>query len=258
MRSQNDLRSIFRIWLRYFAVFRKDLLYGIVTTFTEPILYLLAFGYGLGSMLKTVQFNGVEVTYRQFVYAGIVAQAVLFQSFFDAAYGSFIRMYYQKIFKAMATTPITLSEVLWGEILWDASRATFGSSAVLLVGVASGNFSATGALSALPVCFLGALVFSGMGLLTAALATSIESINYPQYLLVFPMFLFCGVYFPLEQLPEWTRLLVWLLPLTPLSQAIRGLTLDLAFPWWSIPLLAVWAGILITVARRAMTRRLIH
>ncbi len=246
------------VWMRYFDVFRKNILYAVVVTFTEPILYLIAFGYGLGQMIgKVTLAGGYVVTYRQFIYAGIVAQAVLFQGFFDAAYGSFIRMYYQKIFKLMASTPITMSEVLWGELLWDASKATFSASVVLLIGTLSKDFSPAGALCAVPVCFVGALLFSGFGLLTSSLAQTIEQINYPQYLIIFPMFLFCGVYFPLEQLPKVAVVIAWVLPLTSLVSLVRSLTLQLPIDVKAVPILAAWLVFFIWISRRTMTRRLI-
>lgn len=115
------------VWLRYFAVFRKSLKYAIVTTFFEPLLYLFAFGFGLGPMIGTVDVLGVQMTYRQFIFAGIVAQTVMFQAFFEAAFGAFIRMYYQRVFQAIAVTQITLSEVLWAELLWDACGRVLSS-----------------------------------------------------------------------------------------------------------------------------------
>ncbi len=257
MRIPDTLWGIQCVWTRYFDVFRKNILYAIVITFTEPILYLLAFGYGLGSLIGTVNVPGHVVTYRQFIYAGIVAQATLFQGFFDAAYGSFIRMYYQKIFKAMASTPITLSEVLWGELLWDASKATFSSSIVLLIGTLSGDFNAWGALACIPICFVGALLFSGFGLWTSALAKTIDQINYPQYLIIFPMFLFCGVYFPLQQLPKAAIAVAWFFPLTSLVSVIRSLTLNLPFAPQAFPILVAWLLFFVLGSRRAMSRRLI-
>jgi len=245
------------VWLRYFDVFRKNILYAMVITFTEPILYLLAFGYGLGAMIGNVTVSGHVVTYRQFIYAGIVAQAVLFQAFFDAAYGSFIRMYYQKIFRAMATTPITLSEVLWGELLWDASKATFSSTVVLLLGTLSGDFSPTGALCCIPLCFLGSVLFAGFGLWTSALAETIDQINYPQYLIIFPMFLFCGVYFPLQQLPKAILVIAWCLPLTSLVSLVRTLTLGFPYEAQTVPILFSWLLLFVFGARRSMIRRLI-
>src|SRR6266446_1280271 len=212
------------VWLRSFAVFHTSLKYAIVTTFFEPLLYLFAFGFGLGPMIGTVNVLGVRMTYRQFIFAGIVAQTLMFQGFFEAAYGSFIRMYYQRIFQAIAVTPITLSEVLWAEIMWDASKATFSATVVIMIGVVMGDFSRWGALAAIPLCFVGAALFSALGLLVAAKSKTIEEISYPQYLLVFPMFLFCGVFFPLTTLPVYLQWLAWLLPLTSIVSLVRTLT----------------------------------
>lgn len=245
------------VWLRYFDVYRKSLFYSVVTTFVEPVLYLIAFGFGLGGLIQTVQAGQTTISYRQFIFAGIVGQTILFQAFFEAAYGSFIRMYYQRVFQAIATTPITLSEVLWAELLWDASKATFASSAVLLIGTAMGDFTPLGALIALPICFVSAFIFAGLGLLVAARSRTIEDISYPQYLLIFPMFLFCGIFFPLESLPAALQWVAWTLPLTSAISLVRTLTLGLPFQPQALPLLAVWLVLLVPWARRTMNRRLI-
>ncbi len=253
----SSLVAIGRVWLRYAAVFRKNIIYGMVTTFMEPILYLVSFGFGLGGMIGRIEDGGVSISYRAFVLAGILGQTLLFQGFFEASYGSFIRMYYQKIFQAISVTPVTLSEVLWGELIWDASRATLAGAAVLLVGVLIGDFNLVGSLLLLPACFLFGLIFSSLGVWVAGKSRTIESISYPQYLLVFPMFLFCGVFFPLGNLPLPIRRVAELFPLTPVLSIIRALTLGMPFEPRGLVVLAVWAAVLIPLARRAMTRRLV-
>jgi lipooligosaccharide transport system permease protein len=245
------------VWLRYFDVYRKSLAYSVVTTFVEPLLYLIAFGFGLGGLIETIQSGESTISYRQFIFAGIVGQTILFQAFFEAAYGSFIRMYYQRVFQAIATTPITLSEVLWAELFWDASKATFASSAVLLIGTLMGDFSPLGALIALPLCFVCSFIFAGLGLLVAARSRTIEDISYPQYLLIFPMFLFCGIFFPLENLPAVFQWIAWALPLTSVVSLVRSLTLGFPYELQALPLLAIWLVILVPYSRRAMSSRLI-
>jgi lipooligosaccharide transport system permease protein len=245
------------VWLRYFAVFRKSLKYAIVTTFFEPLLYLFAFGFGLGPMVGTVNVLGVEMTYRKFIFAGIVAQTLMFQGFFEAAYGAFIRMYYQRVFTAISVTQITLSEVLWAELIWDASKAAFAASAVLLIGVVMGDFNPAGALLALPICFLAGLLFAGLGILVAAKSKTIEEISYPQYLLIFPMFLFCGVFFPLSNLPAYLQWIAWMLPLTAVVSLIRTLTLGTPLEPGVFVVIPAWFLILTPLSRRAMSRRLI-
>jgi len=245
------------VWLRYFDVYRKSIVFSVVTTFVEPMLYLAAFGFGLGGMIRTVHTNGAEVSYRQFIFAGIVGQTILFQAFFEAAYGSFIRMYYQRVFQAIATTPITLSEVLWAELIWDASKAAFAALAVLVIGAALGDFSVIGALTAIPLCFGCAIIFAALGLLVAARSRTIEDISYPQYLLIFPMFLFCSVFFPLDSLPKALQWAAWALPLTSVVSLVRTLTLGFPLRLQLLPILAVWLAVLVPWSRRAMSRRLI-
>jgi lipooligosaccharide transport system permease protein len=245
------------VWLRYFDVFRKSIFYYLVTTFTEPLLYMLSFGLGLGSIIGKVHVLGTEISYRRFIFSGVIGQTILFQGFFEAAYGGYIRMYYQKIFQSMAMTPITLSEVLWGELIWDATRGTMAVEAVVLIGVALGEFRPASLLIIIPLAFLSAMLFAGLGLAVAARARMIEHISYPQYLLVFPMFLFCGVFYPLETLPHALQWVAWALPLTAVNSLVRTVTIGLPFQWWAIPQLLVWFCVLVGFSRRAMTRRLV-
>jgi len=250
-------RAIYTVWLRYFAVFRKNIWYGLVTTFVEPFLYLASFGFGLGALIGNIEAQGGAASYRAFVLAGIAGQSVLFVAFFEAAYGSFIRMYYQKIFQAISVTPVTLSEVLWGELLWCASRATLSASVVFLIGLAIGDFSPLGAVTMMFLSFIGGLVFAAIGLYVAASSRTIESISYPQYLFIFPMFLFCGVYFPLSNLPEWIQWLAHALPLTALLSLIRWATLGFDFEVWAPLILLIWLLVFTPVARKKMIKRLV-
>jgi lipooligosaccharide transport system permease protein len=244
-------------WLRYFDVFRKSLRFYLVTTFTEPVLYLLSFGVGVGALVGSVNVAGTQLSYRSFVFAGIIGQTVMFQGFYEASFGGFVRMYYQKIFSAMAVTPITLSEVLWGELLWDATKATVAAEVVALIGAFTGDFSPMAPLVVLPVAFLSALLFSAMGLAAAALASSIDAISYPQYLLIFPMFLFCGVFYPIERLPAALQWLAWALPLTSVISLVRTLALGMVFQPWAVPILLAWLAVLVVFSRRTMFRRLV-
>ncbi|MBF0410280.1 MAG: ABC transporter permease [Candidatus Riflebacteria bacterium] len=253
----NSLWAIKCVWKRYFAFYRKNLLFAVVTTFVEPMLFLLSFGFGVGGMIGHIEVEGLKLTYRQFVFAGIVAQTVLFQGFFEAAYGGFVRMYYQKVFHSIAMTPITLSEILWAELLWDASKAGFAASVVLLIGVLTGDFALRGALLTVPCVFLFSLTYAGLGLLTAAKASSIDSISYPQFLFIFPMFLLCGIFFPLSQMPLMVQYFASLLPLTATVAIIRGFTLNLPVPAISAVVFLFWFLTCIFLSRKYMIKRLV-
>jgi lipooligosaccharide transport system permease protein len=253
----DSLWGVRAVWLRYFDVFRKSIFYYLMTTFIEPFLYILSFGFGLGTLVGTVHIGAIELTYRKFIFSGIVGQTVLFQGFFEAAYGGFIRMYYQKIFQSMGMTPITLSEVLWGELIWDATKATVSSMAVVVIGVLMGQFPWSAIFTVAPLCFIGGLLFAAMGLMVAGISKNIEQISYPQYLLIFPMFLFCGVFYPIGTLPQAARAIAWALPLTSLISLVRTLTLDFPFEPLSVVVLGIWTVALVILARRTMIKRLI-
>ncbi|MFZ2956629.1 MAG: ABC transporter permease [Candidatus Ozemobacteraceae bacterium] len=253
----SPLSAIALVWRRYFTVYQKNIVFAITTTFVEPILYLVSFGFGVGGMIGEIEVAGLRLTYRQFVFAGIAAQQLLFQGFFEAAYGSFVRMYYQRIFQAMAVTPITLSEILWGELLWDTTKAATATGSVFLIGVLSGDFRVSGVFFLVPVVFAGGMLFASLGLLTAAKARSIEDISYPQFLFVFPMFLFCGIFFPLETVGPMMRAFAWLLPLTPVVDLMRWVTLGMPFHVASPFIIAGWLIVLVPLSRRAMSRRLV-
>jgi lipooligosaccharide transport system permease protein len=216
-----SLWSIWCVWLRYLAVFRKNFVYYLTTAFLEPVLYLTSFAFGLGVLVKEVTTNGNALSYQSFVFSGIIAQTVLFQGFFEGAYGGFFRMNYQRIFQAVASTPVTLSEVIWAELLWDASKATMAAFVVTALGVATGNFLPWSLLFMVPISFMSALLFAGLGLCSAAYSTNIDQLSYPQFLFVFPMFLFCGVFYPIDVLPGPLPTIVWILPLTSVISLIR-------------------------------------
>lgn len=258
MRLPDWIWGVWCVWRRYFAVFVKSLPYYLVTTFLEPLLYLVSFGLGVGSLVGNVHTQGVELSYRSFIFSGIIAQTVLFQGFYEGAFGAFVRMYYQRIFQAIAITPITLTEVLWGELLWDASKATVAAEVVALIGVLTGDFPPAALLTLLPLAFLSSLLFSAMGLAAAAYSRSIDALSYPQYLLVFPMFLFCGVFYPIDALPGVLQGIAWFFPLTSVNSLVRTLTLGLPFQIESIAILSVWLVVLVAVAQRSMFRRLVR
>ena len=257
MRMPDSLWGIGCVWLRYFLVFYKGLRFYLVTTFIEPILYMLSFGLGVGSLIGDFSAGGMHLSYRSFVFSGIFAQTMLFQAFYEGAYGGFIRMYYQRIFHAISVTPVTLSEVLWGELLWDASKAALAAEVVALIGVISGDFPPHALFTLLPLAFLGSLLFSGLGLAAAGFARNIDQLSYPQYLLVFPMFLFCGVFYPLESLPAPLQVFAWIFPLTSVVSLARTLTLGFPFQIQSVPILLFWLVFLLHLSRRSMFQRLV-
>jgi len=214
---------VWRVWQRDFDVFTKTIFVNFLPALLEPILYLAAFGVGLGSLI-TGTIEGTS--YIQFIGPGLISIAVMYGAFFECTYASFVRMYFQKTFDAIIATPINLDEVIAGELLWGATRATINGTIVLAIVAAFGLISSPIALLIPVLAFLGGLLFASIGMCFTALASNIDFFNFPSFLYITPMFLLSGTFFPLAILPEAIQTLAFtILPLTHLVGLTRALAL---------------------------------
>ena len=156
----------------------------------------------------------------------MVSIAVMYGSFFECTYASFVRMYFQKTFDAIIATPISVEEVIAGEILWGATRATINSTIVLAVVAAFGLVSSPLVFVVPIVAFFAGLMFASLGMCFTALAQNIDFFNYPIYLLITPMFLISGTFIPLSILPSSVQIAAMAaMPLTHVANLTRGLIL---------------------------------
>ncbi len=214
---------VWRVWRRNFDVFTKTILVNFLPALLEPILYLAAFGVGLGALITgTIEGS----SYIQFIGPGLISIAVMYGSFFECTYASFVRMYFQKTFDAIIATPINLDEVIAGELLWGATRATINGTIVLTIVAAFGLVRSPFALLVPPLAFLGGLLFASIGMCFTALAPNIDFFNFPSFLFITPMFLLSGTFFPLTVLPTALQTVALaVLPLTHLVDLTRGLVL---------------------------------
>jgi lipooligosaccharide transport system permease protein len=188
----------------------------------EPILYLVALGLGLGTFVTSIE----GFSYIQFIAPALIAIAIMYGSFFECTYASFVRMYFQKTFDAIIATPVSVEEVIAGELVWGATRATINSTIVLAVVAAFGLVSSPLFLLVPLLAFFGGLMFAAIGMCFTALAQNIDFFNYPSFLLITPMFLLSGTFFPLSSLPGPVQTAaVAVLPLTHVANLTRGLVL---------------------------------
>jgi lipooligosaccharide transport system permease protein len=250
---------VLHVWRRDADVYRKTWKLSFLPPFLEPLLYLVAFGVGLAGFVGTVPYRGAAIPYIRFITPAIVAVSVMNNAFFETTYGSFVRMYYQKTFDAMLATPLSLEEVITGEILWGATKALISAAIMLVVIAPFGLLSWPSSLLLLPAAFLGGLAFAAAGMFFTGLSPHIETFNLPVFLFITPMFLLSGTFFPLDGFPLWARILAGLLPLTHLSNLCRGLglgTIDSRL-LLNAAYLAVFFAILYPLALARMRRRLI-
>ena len=211
---------VWTVWRRNFDVFMKTWHVNFLPSLIEPILYLLAFGFGLGTFVTEIE----GISYIQWIAPGLVAITVMYGSFFECTYGSFVRMYFQRTFDAIIATPINVEEVIAGELLWGATRAMFNSAIVLAVIAAFGLISTPWFLAMLPLAFFGGLLFASLGMCFTALAPNIDFFNYPTFLLITPMFLISNTFIPLASFPSQLQTIALaVLPLTHVADLSRVL-----------------------------------
>jgi lipooligosaccharide transport system permease protein len=220
-------RRAARVWHRNLVVFIRTWKVNFFPPFVEAFLYLFAIGLGIGTYIGVID----GIPYVNYIAPAILAIAVMNSAFFECTYGSYVRMYYQKSFDAMIATPLSIEDVIAGEILWGATRSVMYVAIMLPVLAAFGVISLPYSLLAIPLAFLGGLLFAGLGMCFTAITPGIDTLNYPAFLFITPMTLFSGTFFPLTLLPpllQYIALLV--LPLTHIVAIMRMFTLP-SFSW---------------------------
>lgn len=213
------------VWRRNFLVWRKLAVPSVLGNLADPIIYLFGLGYGLGSLLPRHLEPLGGVPYITFLAAGTICASTMNAASFETLYAAFSRMHVQKTWDAILNTPLALEDVLLGELLWSASKASLSGLAILAVAAGLGLVASPLALLIIPVIFVTGLAFSGLGLIVTALAPSYDFFMYYFTLLVTPMLLLCGVFFPIEQLPPAMRTVAALLPLSHAVELARPLML---------------------------------
>ena len=192
------------------------------TTFSsvlEPVVYLLAFGLGLGATVVD-RVDGLE--YVEFVGTGMVATAVIFSSVFPAMFGTFVKERFQRTYDAILAAPVDVEELVTAEMLWISLRAGVYGCFPLFVSMIFGLDPAPGMLLVPIFCFITALGFSGFGVAVAASVAKIDQFNYVTTLFVTPLFLVAGTFFPIDELPLGIRIASQLNPLHHLVELVRG------------------------------------
>lgn len=235
----------------YFLAWKSDFLPPLL----EPVFFLVALGYGLGQFIPSVE----GVSYSQFLAPALIALTAMNAAFFECSYGSFVRMYWQKTYDAIISTPVGLDDVILGELLWGAVKAVINGGIVLLVITAFGLVQSALALLVLPVVFLLAFSMGAIGILTTSVAPNFDAFNYPLYLYVTPMYFLSGTYFPLTDLPAALQFAANTLPLTHATRLSRALVLGNVDPslWASFVWLAAVGFVLALFSINAMRQRLI-
>jgi lipooligosaccharide transport system permease protein len=209
LRSPEFSLRFFPVWRRNLLVWRKLAFASVLGNIADPLLYMLALGYGLGSFIGDV--GGMP--YIAFIGTGMVCQSAMFTASFEGMYSAFSRMHVQRTWEGIINAPIGLDDVVLAEWIWAASKAALSTATILAVIMVLGFGHTWLALWILPLGFLVGLAFGAFGLVMNALAPGYDFFTYFFTLVLTPMLLLSGVYFPVDQMPGWLAATANLLPL---------------------------------------------
>ncbi len=215
-------RRFIPVWQRNLLVWRRYLLERILSNIVEPAITLVAFGYGLGTLLP--QIDGVA--YLPYLAAGTLCVSVMYSAKFESLWGAYSRMEVQHTWGAIMNAPVAIDDILLGELAWAATKSLLTGTAMLLIVWALGLARTPWALFVLPLSFIAGLSFSAMALIVNALAKGWDTLSTYFTVVVTPMIFLGGVFFPLSRLPPWLQEISGFLPLTALVQLVRPLMLE--------------------------------
>ena len=232
-----QIKRAFRVWQRHLKVYTKLYKSSLALNFVEPVLYLAALGLGLGAYVKEI--NGVS--YINFIAPGIIASSSMFAATYECSYGTYVRMTYQKTFDAILATPVNMDDLVAGELIWGATKSMLYGTIIIVVISALGFVKSPAIILTIPILFLSGLVFAEISLMFVAIVPGIDSFNYFYTLFMTPMFLFSGIFFPINTMPPLVAKIAFFTPLYHLVNICRSVASG-------TPSAALWDAVWLSVA----------
>jgi lipooligosaccharide transport system permease protein len=213
------ISRIYSVWYRHFRVYTKNLFSNGFPPFLEPLIFLAGMGLGLNNYISSMD----GIPYIQFLSLGLLVTTAMFTAAFECSFGTFIRLEFDKVYDGMLASPISVNDLLLGEIFWAGTKGFFFTSAVLCVMLAFGILSPGVILLAPLVGFVTGVMFAALSLYITSLVSDINQFNFYFTGVLSPMFFFSGVVFPLDKLPLFLRPVAEIFPLTHSVRLVRYL-----------------------------------
>ncbi len=212
------IKRVLRVWQRHWTVYTKLYKTSFALNFAEPALYLVAMGFGLGTFVQDIH----GVPYIQFIAPGIIASSSMFAAVYECTYGTYIRMTFQKTFDAILATPVNLEDLIAGELVWGATKSVIFGITITIVVALFGLVHSPLIVLTIPFVFLCGLIFAELSVMFAAVVPGIDSFSYFYTLFMTPLFLFSGIFFPLDAMPHAVARLAFFTPLYHLVNICRA------------------------------------
>ncbi len=197
------------VWLRNFLHFRYTFWVTLSWIFVEPFLYLLAVGYGVGNYISEI--NGKS--YIDFYFPALLAITAFNVPFFEATYNYYSKLTHQKTYQTILMTPVSASEILWGELLWGATKGLLSCVALSIVARVLNIYHSWLIFPVFIILFVIAFIGAASGLLFTTFARNYDFFNYAITGFLLPMSFFSDTYFPIEQLPKYVQIIIHFFPL---------------------------------------------
>jgi lipooligosaccharide transport system permease protein len=253
------LRRSLHVVRRNMTVYRHSWIV-IVSGFFEPLFYLLGIGYGLGFFIDTVTIRpGFEIPYAAFVAPGLLAMSSMNGAIAETIFNVFFRLNYERIYEAMMATPLGIRDIAIGELIWSLFRGTLYAAAFVGVIAVMGLVYSPWVILVVPGAILLGAAFSAAGLAATSFMRTVQDFDLPMGLVVMPMFLFGGVFFPISVYPDWVRWIIEALPLYRGVHLFRGLSTGTfeASMLFDVAYLVAFTTIGLWIAMGQMERRLV-
>lgn len=218
-RPDTRLRSAAKLWQRNVLSYSHTWQMNILPNFFEPFFYLLAIGFGLGRFVETI--GGVE--YARYIAPGLAAVSSMYGTSFDVTFNVFVKLHFEKLYDAVTVTPLSAEDVAVGELMWGVTRSLlYGLPFVMIAALFGLIDSWWVVLTPVAVVAIG-FCFGVIGLTFTAFIPTIDMFGFYFTLFMTPMFLFSGIFFPIESMPSWAEALAWFSPLFHAAALMREL-----------------------------------
>jgi len=247
---------LYGVWYRHMRVYTKNIFSNGLPPFLEPLLFLAGVGLGLGAYI-TQSMEGLS--YLEFLGTGLLVTAAMFTASFECSYGTFIRLEFDKVYDGMLAAPLTVNDLIVGEIIWAGTKGLFFSFAVLCILTIFGVIRLPYSLVAPLVGFLTGAMFAVISLLVTSFVRTINQLNFYFTGFISPMFFFSGVVFPTSNLPHYLQPLVEILPLTHSVRLVRAVCANhyTMISLWDLFYIAAFILIVGFLAVKRLRRRMV-
>lgn len=249
------VKRALRVWQRHLTVYTKLYKSSFALNFAEPILYLTAMGLGLGAFVKEIK----GMPYINFIAPGIIASSSMFAVIYECTYGTYVRIVFQKTFEAILATPVNIDDLIAGEMIWGATKSVMYGTTIIIVISLFGLVASPLIVLVIPLLFITGIIFAEISLIVVAKVPGIDSFNYFYTLVMTPMFLFSGIFFPLDSMPSIVTKIAFFTPLYHLVNICRSFSSgNVSHVIGDLIWLLIVASILAPYPFRLMRKRVIH